>query len=172
MQEPDRDSFHLCFIKGRKQFLQALLIQGHQDLAIRRQAFPHCQPQTAWDEWLWLFHMKVIVVVPAFVAHFQGVAKSLCRKERDACAATLDDCVGRQGSAVYQCFDVSRLKANCCEYLAGAFHNCNFWCVGCCQYLQEVVTHGTIVKNLKCEIGERTANVNTQPDHFLKYSSP
>ncbi|SPA02618.1 hypothetical protein CBM2626_B150338 [Cupriavidus taiwanensis] len=64
------------------------------------------------------------------------------------------------------------MKANCCEYLAGAFHNRNFWRVRRCQYLQEVVTQGTIVKNLECEIGERTANVNTQPGHFLKYSSP
>lgn len=111
------------------------------------------------------------MVVPAFVAHFQGIAESLCGKERDACATTLDDRIGRQCGAVHEGLDISRLKARCSQYLAGAFHNCNFWCVGRCKYLEEVVTHGTIVKNLKCEIGERTANVYTQPGHFLKYSS-
>ncbi|SPC05156.1 hypothetical protein CO2235_MP10323 [Cupriavidus oxalaticus] len=172
MQEADGNSFHLCFIKRRQQFPHALLIQRNEDLAVCRQALPHRQPQATWHERLGLFYMEVIMVVPAFVAHFQGIAKSLCRQERNACAAALDDGVGRQGRAVHEGLDVSRLKARCRQYLAGTFHNRNFGCVGRCQYLLEVVTQGTIVKNFECEIGERAANVDTEPCHFLKYSSP
>ena len=168
VQQADGDAFYFFLADQRDQCVDGGLIERAHDPAGVVQSFRHRQAEVARDEGLGQHDVQVVLVVTAFVAHREDVAKTLGGDEGGAGALALDDGVGRQGGAVDDQSDVGGCDAGGLGDGAKTVQHALFGCGLGGQHLGG----GACAALLEGEVGEGAADIDGKAGWFMELIDP
>ena len=126
VQEADGDAFDALALQRGHQGAHGGVVERQQHVALVVQPLRDRQAQMARHQRLGQDDVEVVLVVTAFVAHRDDVAKALGRQQRGARALALDHRVGGERGAVDHDADVGGRDARGLEDVAHARHHALF----------------------------------------------